>query len=335
MPIFIRGTMPEPAGAPATAGMIDLATISTRPGGTDGRRHEARRHPPRHVHHRRRARATSTSTSACSGLRHGQEDGQPGRPDRLPPLLRRRARQPRRRHHLLRVPGRAAGPRGRGHGAPDPLRVGSDGGARLLGATGSPTRASRRRATATRSASPTPRGSVSSCASSRPRDEPLVADHPEIPRELALQGFDGVRAYAADPERSRRLLEEALGFEPAATTSWEVRGAHRGGTYAYDAPRPSAGSAAPARCTTSPGPRRWMSTRRGASASPQAGATPTPVIDRFWFRSVYFREPSGVLFEIATLGPGFATDEDRSSTSASRWCCRRRSSTCARRSSRS
>ena len=36
---------------------------------------------------------------------------------------------------------------------------------------------------------------------------------------------------------------------------------------------------------------------------------PTPVIDRFWFLSVYFREPSGVLFEIATLGPGFTTDE--------------------------
>ena len=36
---------------------------------------------------------------------------------------------------------------------------------------------------------------------------------------------------------------------------------------------------------------------------------PTPVIDRFWFRSVYFREPSGVLFEIATLGPGFTADE--------------------------
>ena len=43
-------------------------------------------------------------------------------------------------------------------------------------------------------------------------DEPLVADHPEIPRELALQGFDGVRAYAANPERSRSLLEEALAF---------------------------------------------------------------------------------------------------------------------------
>ena len=42
----------------------------------------------------------------------------------------------------------------------------------------------------------------------------------------------------------------------------------------------------------------------------EAGARPTPIIDRFYFRSIYFREPSGVLFEIATLGPGFATDED-------------------------
>jgi len=40
-----------------------------------------------------------------------------------------------------------------------------------------------------------------------------------------------------------------------------------------------------------------------------AGARPTPIIDRYYFRSIYFREPSGVLFEIATLGPGFATDE--------------------------
>ncbi|MBK5230658.1 MAG: VOC family protein, partial [Thermoleophilia bacterium] len=41
----------------------------------------------------------------------------------------------------------------------------------------------------------------------------------------------------------------------------------------------------------------------------EAGASPTPVIDRFWFRSIYFREPSGVLFELATIGPGFTTDE--------------------------
>ena len=42
----------------------------------------------------------------------------------------------------------------------------------------------------------------------------------------------------------------------------------------------------------------------------RAGRRPTPVIDRFWFQSVYFLEPGGVLFELATDGPGFAVDED-------------------------
>ena len=46
-----------------------------------------------------------------------------------------------------------------------------------------------------------------------------------------------------------------------------------------------------------------------AHASTSAGAHPTPVIDRFWFKSVYFKEPGGVLFELATDGPGFAVDE--------------------------
>jgi glyoxalase family protein len=41
----------------------------------------------------------------------------------------------------------------------------------------------------------------------------------------------------------------------------------------------------------------------------EGGASPTPAIDRFYFRSIYFREPSGVLFEIATIGPGFTVDE--------------------------
>lgn len=42
----------------------------------------------------------------------------------------------------------------------------------------------------------------------------------------------------------------------------------------------------------------------------EIGGSATPVIDRFWFKSVYFQEPGGVLFEIATDGPGFAVDED-------------------------
>ena len=45
--------------------------------------------------------------------------------------------------------------------------------------------------------------------------------------------------------------------------------------------------------------------RRGSPAGSQV----TPVIDRFYFRSVYFREPGGILYELATIGPGFTTDE--------------------------
>jgi glyoxalase family protein len=44
----------------------------------------------------------------------------------------------------------------------------------------------------------------------------------------------------------------------------------------------------------------------------EAGGHATEVIDRFWFKSVYFKEPGGVLFEIATKGPGFSVDEDPS-----------------------
>lgn len=142
-------------------------------------------------------------------------------------------------------------------------------------------------------------------------DEPLVARHPEIPAELALQGFDGVRAFASDAERSRALLEQAMGFTPTGPAAWELRGARRGGLYAYDAP-PGSGPGIPGAGTVHH--VAWSSTmddhERWQQRLAEAGMRPTPVIDRFWFRSVYFREPSGVLFELATLGPGFAVDED-------------------------
>jgi glyoxalase family protein len=139
-------------------------------------------------------------------------------------------------------------------------------------------------------------------------DEPLTAEHPEIPRELAIQGFEEVRAYASDPERSRRFLEDALAFE-ARTEGWEARGGRRGGRYVYDAPpaQPGVPGAGTVHHVA------WASTMDEQEAWRQrafeGGAHPTGVIDRFYFRSVYFREPSGVLFEIATIGPGFATDE--------------------------
>ena len=143
-------------------------------------------------------------------------------------------------------------------------------------------------------------------------DEPLVAEHPEIPSELALQGFSAVRAFAARPDASRGLLEETLGFEPAAggEARWEVRGESRGGVYEYDAPPADRGVGGAGTVHHV----AWSSTldehEAWRDAVARAGLRPTPVIDRFWFRSIYFREPSGVLFEIATLGPGFAVDED-------------------------
>ena len=140
-------------------------------------------------------------------------------------------------------------------------------------------------------------------------DEPLLADHPEIPADVALQGFDGVRAFSAGPDVSRRFLEEALRFDARGANEWEARGDLRGGLYAYDAPPPDRGFGGAgtihhvAWASTMDAHEAW---RERAAAG---GPTPTPVIDRFYFRSIYFREPSGVLFEIATMGPGFTADE--------------------------
>ena len=140
-------------------------------------------------------------------------------------------------------------------------------------------------------------------------DDPLIADHPEVPAEHALRGFDTVRAFSARPDASRGLLEEVLGFQ-SDDEGWEARGDRRGGRYVYDAPpeEPGLQSAGTvhhvAWASNMDEHEAWQQRLR------QAGAPVTPVIDRFYFRSIYFREPSGVLFEIATLGPGFATDED-------------------------
>jgi glyoxalase family protein len=139
-------------------------------------------------------------------------------------------------------------------------------------------------------------------------DPPLIAHSAEVPDEHALQGFEAVRAYTADPERSRRLLEEGMAFGPRSEREWEARGEERGGRIAYE---PSSRKGVPGAGTIhhvawSVGTEEQDAWRERVIA---AGAHPTPVIDRFYFRSVYFREPSGVLFELATRGPGFTADE--------------------------
>jgi glyoxalase family protein len=140
-------------------------------------------------------------------------------------------------------------------------------------------------------------------------DEPLVARHPEIPAELALQGFDGVYAYSAEPDASSALLEETLGFEPQDDTRWEARGESRGSFYVYDAQPPARGQGGAGTVHHVAWASAMEEHEVWRERVARAGMRPTPVIDRFYFRSVYFREPSGVLFEIATLGPGFTADE--------------------------
>jgi len=145
-------------------------------------------------------------------------------------------------------------------------------------------------------------------------DAPLIAEHPEVPAEHALQGFDSVRAFSPESAASRALLEETLGFvrsDPTGPTPvWEARGPSRRGLYAYDVPPAERGLGGAGTVHHV----AWSSSFDDHAAWHErvsaAGMRPSPIIDRFWFRSIYFREPSGVLFEIATLGPGFGVDED-------------------------
>jgi glyoxalase family protein len=147
-------------------------------------------------------------------------------------------------------------------------------------------------------------------AVSASEDPPLRATAPGIPAEHALQGFDGARAYSQDPASSASLLGVTLGFE-GEDSRWEVRGDERHGFYVYDPPpegvTPVQGAGSVHHIAFASQPDEQDAWREHVS---HAGARVTEVIDRFYFRSIYFREPSGVLFEIATIGPGFAVDED-------------------------
>jgi glyoxalase family protein len=139
-------------------------------------------------------------------------------------------------------------------------------------------------------------------------DEPLSAEHPEIPLEHALQGFDAVRAYSTDPERSRALLEQVLDAERVGDATWELRGERRGGTITYErAPaepgRQSAGTVHHIAWGTSQEDHPKWHERVQLLGIPNSG-----IVDRHYFHSIYFREPSGVLFELADDGPGFTVD---------------------------
>jgi predicted esterase/catechol 2,3-dioxygenase-like lactoylglutathione lyase family enzyme len=144
---------------------------------------------------------------------------------------------------------------------------------------------------------------------------PAWGEAPGIPREHAIHGFHGVTIWAERGDDTERVLVDTLGFRPVredgATRRFVVgdggpgtvvdvrsvggfvRGAGGAGTVHHVAWRVADDAA-------------QLQMRDRVT---QAGLDPTPVIDRNYFHSVYFREPGGVLFELATDPPGFAIDE--------------------------
>lgn len=139
---------------------------------------------------------------------------------------------------------------------------------------------------------------------------PLRAEHPEVPPAHAIRGVEGARAYIARGlEADRNLLTETLGFTDLGEGEYRLDGDQRHFHWGYDASDqrgiPGAGTVHHI---------AWHS--HDADHLPwqqrvaQAGMEVTPVIDRDYFFAIYFRQPQGVLFEIATTSPGFAIDED-------------------------
>ena len=139
-------------------------------------------------------------------------------------------------------------------------------------------------------------------------------DASSIPVERQIRGLYGAQIWERDEAGTAAFLTSALGFR--------VIGRENGWTrYGFDGP------AGVVDIKETPQERRgawgvgavhhlaWsvkdldeqLAVRAQVEA---AGGRATDVIDRFWFQSVYFKEPGGVLFEIATEGPGFTVDED-------------------------
>jgi glyoxalase family protein len=139
---------------------------------------------------------------------------------------------------------------------------------------------------------------------------PLTASHPEIPAEYAIAGLEGARAYSAYANVEERVLTDTLGFTYAGAGEYVLEGSERRFRWAYD-PAPVARGAQGAGSVHH---IAWASRDEDHVAWQErigeAGGYVSDVRDRDYFQSIYFAEPRGVLFEIATLSPGFAVDED-------------------------
>jgi glyoxalase family protein len=145
-------------------------------------------------------------------------------------------------------------------------------------------------------------------------------DASEVPEEYGIRGLASVDLTVRDLEPTAWTLTEAMGFrktderavDGGRTATFEVGPGGPGATVRV-LERPGAAAAHLGRggvhhvAFRTPDDEEHALWREKIRAM---GLGVTPQIDRFYFRSIYFREPGGILFEIATDGPGFATDED-------------------------
>ena len=141
-------------------------------------------------------------------------------------------------------------------------------------------------------------------------------DGSPVPVEHQIRGLEGARMVARELAPTADFLTTVLGFSHLRTEhGWHRYGVNGGhsGRYVDVREAPHAGRGA-----WGVGAIHHIAWRvddedhqqEVRNRIEQAHRRPTPVIDRFWFKSVYFLEPGGVLFELATDGPGFAVDED-------------------------
>jgi glyoxalase family protein len=137
-----------------------------------------------------------------------------------------------------------------------------------------------------------------------------------IPQQHQIRGLESARLIERDLIRTSSFLTEAMGFAHLGSENgWHRYGVAGGKSGAYVDLYESPTSGRGAWGTGSIHHLAWrvddeahqLEVRQRVQ---EGGSRPTPVIDRFWFKSVYFPEPGGVLFELATEGPGFAVDEE-------------------------
>jgi glyoxalase family protein len=162
-----------------------------------------------------------------------------------------------------------------------------------------------------------PHGLDVALVESEESEQRAFAPWPEspVPEGRQVRGLHGARLEVRDLSASTAFLGAALGYRESATEGpWHRCTVAGGGSGCHLDLRELPGSS---RGAWGVGAIHHLAFRvaddeeqlETRTRAQKAGTRPTPVIDRFWFRSVYFREPGGVLFELATDGPGFAIDE--------------------------